>query len=67
MTPKSKYDKPEVHIDHRFQYMAYLLSTIWILVCIYFCLLMGVAFTKDVADAWILGFLIAIIQDLVVM
>ena len=57
----------KVLINHHFQYMAYILATIWYMVCIYFCLLIGISFTKDVADAWILGFVISIVQDLVVM
>jgi len=51
----------------RFQYLAYALAFVWYMLCIYFSLLLGVTFTKSIADAWLLGFAISIFQDLVVM
>jgi hypothetical protein len=53
--------------DHRFQFMAYLLAGVWISLCLYFNLLIGVAFSSEVASAWMLGFTISLIQDLFVM
>jgi len=54
--------QPKTLIDSRFQYLAYLLATIWYLCCIYFCLIIGINFNKEVADAWILGFCISVFQ-----
>lgn len=62
VNPKKKYDKPKTLIDSRFQYLAYLLATIWYLLCIYFCLIIGISFNREVADAWILGFCISVFQ-----
>ena len=62
INPKKKYDKPKTLIDSRFQYLAYLLATVWYLLCIYFCLIIGISFNKEVADAWILGFCISVFQ-----
>eukprot|EP00960_Hanusia_phi_P032103 749684-Hanusia_phi.AAC.1 len=46
----------------RFQYLAYALAFVWYMLCIYFSLLLGVTFTKSIADAWLLGFAISIFQ-----
>jgi hypothetical protein len=59
-----KKDKRKKLIDHRFQYMAYGLATMFYGVCFYFCLLLGVTFSKEIERAWLMAFFLAILQDL---
>lgn len=59
-----KKDKRKKLIDHRFQYMAYFLATMFYSVCFYFCLLLGVTFSKEIERAWLMAFFLAILQDL---
>ena len=59
-----KKEKRKKLIDYRFQYMAYFLATMFYGVCFYFCLLLGVTFTKEIERAWLMAFFLAIVQDL---
>jgi hypothetical protein len=59
-----KAEKRKKLIDHRFQYMAYFLATMFYGICFYFCLLLGVTFSKEIERAWLMAFFMAIFQDL---
>ena len=59
-----KKEKRKKLIDHRFQYMAYGLATMFYGICFYFCLLLGVTFSKEIERAWLMAFFLAIFQDL---
>lgn len=59
-----KKEKRKKLIDYRFQYMAYFLATMWYGICFYFCLLLGVTFSKEIERAWLMALFLAIVQDL---
>ena len=65
---KPKRDVSEVRaarlIDHRFQYLAYLMATIWYLTACYFAILYGVAFSTEIEQAWLIAFFVSVLQDL---
>ena len=59
-----KKNKRKKLIDYRFQYMAYFLATMWYGICFYFCLILGVTFSREIERAWLMALFLAIVQDL---
>ena len=66
MTPRTRPKRNNPKLPRQLLTAAYAMSTLYILICAYFAMLYGLKFSKEMEKAWLIAFIISMVQMFVI-